>query len=148
MKITLNETTTHPVEHEVEFPVYMQHDVSDDRPNDIIYRRIDVVNGHLRLLEIHLHDHDWNDKLPAVELEVIEPYAMDARSGLDYNLGRGEFACSPEAFFNALEKAKHLVNLMQGAVEDGYAQKPLAADVKPSTGQVMSLWGGCAHPID
>ena len=50
---------------------------------------------------------------------------MDPRSSLDYNLGRGEYACSPEEFINALEKAMQLVHLMQ---EAGYAMKPLKAD--------------------
>lgn len=53
---------------------------------------------------------------------------MDPRSSLDYNLGRGEYACSPEEFINALEKAMQLVHLMQEAVEAGYAMKPLKAD--------------------
>ena len=126
MKILINEITYSATEHEVEFPIFRKHDFSDeDAPCDTRFSRIDHVGGHLRQLSVHLHDHDWNDKLPKVELEVVEPYFMDAHSSLDYNLGRGHCACTADEFYDALEQAQTLICLMQGAVRD--AQKPVQA---------------------
>lgn len=87
MKLKLAQTRTEEIEVDVEFPIYRQHYVGGDGYSSTIFTRIDEDGTFYEI----------DQRQDGYEIEIGKR-SFDPRSGLDYSLGRGEYACTPEEF--------------------------------------------------
>jgi len=108
MKIKLTETTAAEVEAEIALPLYIKHDLMADEYDSVIFMRVDQVGDKLRHVSVQTTDNK------RVEIEVENNYRFDSRSGLDYCLGRGQYACTEAEFLKAVDRAQTLINLARG----------------------------------
>lgn len=92
--IKLTQSRPEEIEVEVEFPVYARQYIDGDSWSTIIYRRTEHDGTCYAITE----------KSDGYEIE-IEKRPFDPRSSIDYTLGRGQYACTPEEFETARAKA-------------------------------------------
>lgn len=98
MKVRAVVSDPQETEIDITFPVYRRHDV-----------------GHCTIYtctvsaarEIDVTEYDTRQQY---EIEVSKPSFF---SGLDYLLGRGIYQCSPEAFWEALARAKVFISHLE-----------------------------------
>lgn len=100
MKKTVELTVTRKeqVTLEVEFPIYIKHDIMPDEGASIYYHRLDA---DMRRVTVHYSSYCRGS---TYELEINPKSGLDGSSE-DYSLGRGEYACTAEEFNKALADA-------------------------------------------
>jgi hypothetical protein len=102
----INVTVTQEVKKEVEvtFPIFRKHDCSGDDYSCVIYTSI---TEDMRFHSITKRD-NYRDTDPSYEIESGR-YSFDGRSGEDYCLGKGEYACTKAEYDEIVDGAmKHL----------------------------------------
>lgn len=109
MKLKLETTRKEVTEVDVEFPIYRQHDVGGDNHESVIYARIEFkeqgLMGPLVTQYSVQRSRSYIGGSESFEME-IQTVLLDGRSGADYTLGRGEYACTREEFDEVAAKAE------------------------------------------
>jgi hypothetical protein len=106
--------TTETKDIEIEFPIYIRQDLNE---STIFTKRISPTET------IDVHE-NYSGKIE-IEIATNDDMRQD-RSCLDYQLGTGEYASSPEEFEATFGKAKELLaRFAQKSVQYGVAEKQL-----------------------
>lgn len=100
--IEITTTTQHRETIEVDFPIYRKLDLLLDEADVQHYTRMqeDGTTFHLTRDQPYSGDH------VKFEFSIRKGFNFDSRSSADYNLGRGEYACTPEEFFAVVKEAQ------------------------------------------
>jgi len=109
MKIKIIKIIKAEEEVDIEFPIYREHDVSQDgHPSNIIFSKIEFNDDTKKMICQNIRISDHNNE---IEMEVDMNYHFDG-SGSDYLLGTGMYESTEKDFNEALTKAKNLIRFM------------------------------------
>lgn len=113
MKIALTETKKTTREVDVELPIYRHHDCGGDTYDSDRFMRVDAgPDGTLAESGITISDRPGSTET-CVEMTFDPRYQFDS-SEPDYNLGRGEYACTEERWQQAVSAAREMLAKIAG----------------------------------
>jgi hypothetical protein len=103
---------------DVEFPLYRKHDLMPDRHESVIYSRVDQVRDPQKVAfdepafrEISIQvERGLPDSDERIEI-AIGSTSFNTGDEVDYLVGRGEYASSPEEFAAAIAEAERILTI-------------------------------------